>query len=720
MQSRSPFSRLSVAAKLSLSATAVLLIVLFTAVGWVSLRIWNDAQAQTAKSLVDAAAAAAKLMDVYDDSARKAVLKDLGYLKGQLAGRFSLAGAGSAPGAGSLELLLDGKAVNGDVVRVDRFSESTGAVATLFMRQGEDLVRVSTSLKSAEGQRATGTKLDQKHPAYARLLMGQAYTGRAQLFGKTYATHYEPLRQGDQVIGAMFVGTDLTDLMAGLRQTLLTLRPHEQAVMLAVDVSSGATRGALFGLDGTRKIDGQDKAGAQWLSQLSKGQGTLSTDWSGALQAAAGEAMVVGYAYSQAWDSTLVCEAPKSTLMATAKANLVGLWLAMCVATVALLAMISALAKRLVGQPLGRLMQSLGHLAKGDLEAAVPVDRGDELGMLAKAMEEFRQTLQASLIAVRGNAEGVATASAQIASGNADLSQRTEEQASALQQTAASMEQLGSTVRQNADNAQQANQLAMGASTVAQRGGAMVSQVVETMKGINDSSKKIADIISVIDGIAFQTNILALNAAVEAARAGEQGRGFAVVASEVRNLAQRSAEAAKEIKSLITASVERVEQGTTLVDQTGATMQEIVTSIRRVTDIMGEINSASREQSTGVNQVGEAVGQMDQVTQQNAALVEESAAAAESLKQQAQQLVSAVAVFKLGSESMHHAPASSQSVHKPVAHRPLIATRPAAFRKAGSKPAAASAPAPADKPSSPAPKAAEPVTAGGSDDWEHF
>jgi hypothetical protein len=183
----------------------------------------------------------------------------------------------------------------------------------------------------------------------------------------------------------------------------------------------------------------------------------------------------------------------------------------------------------------------------------------------------------------------------------------------------------------------------------------MVSQVVETMKGINDSSKKIADIITVIDGIAFQTNILALNAAVEAARAGEQGRGFAVVASEVRNLAQRSAEAAKEIKSLITASVERVEQGTTLVDQTGATMQEIVTSIKRVTDIMGEINSASREQSTGVNQVGEAVGQMDQVTQQNAALVEESAAAAESLKQQAQQLVSAVAVFKLGSEGMHHA-----------------------------------------------------------------
>jgi methyl-accepting chemotaxis protein len=209
------------------------------------------------------------------------------------------------------------------------------------------------------------------------------------------------------------------------------------------------------------------------------------------------------------------------------------------------------------------------------------------------------------------------------------------------------MEQLGSTVKQNADNARQANQLALGASTVAVKGGEVVGQVVETMKGINDSSKKIADIISVIDGIAFQTNILALNAAVEAARAGEQGRGFAVVAAEVRSLAGRSADAAKEIKSLITASVERVEQGTALVDQAGVTMSEIVSSIRRVTDIMGEISAASTEQSAGVAQVGQAITQMDQATQQNAALVEESAAAAESLKGQAQQLVSAVAVFKL-------------------------------------------------------------------------
>jgi methyl-accepting chemotaxis protein-1 (serine sensor receptor) len=285
-------------------------------------------------------------------------------------------------------------------------------------------------------------------------------------------------------------------------------------------------------------------------------------------------------------------------------------------------------------------------VAQGDLSVRIDLKAGDSTSLLAR-LSEMQGSLATVVSNVRQNSESVATASAQIAQGNLDLSQRTEEQASALEETAASMEQLGATVKQNADNARQANQLAQGASTVAIQGGVVVSQVVETMKGINDSSRKIADIIGVIDGIAFQTNILALNAAVEAARAGEQGRGFAVVASEVRSLAQRSAEAAKEIKSLIGASVERVEQGTTLVDKAGVTMSEVVTAIRRVTDIMAEISAASTEQSAGVTQVGEAVSQMDQVTQQNAALVEESAAAAESLKMQAQQLVQLVSVFRL-------------------------------------------------------------------------
>jgi len=365
------------------------------------------------------------------------------------------------------------------------------------------------------------------------------------------------------------------------------------------------------------------------------------------------------------------------------------------------------------------------RIADGDLSQPIVARSRDEMGRLSESLARMQDRLRTIVGGVRGNAEGVATASAQIASGNNDLSTRTEQQASALEETAASMEELSSTVKQNADNARQANQLAMGASTVAVQGGEVVSRVVETMKGINDSSKKIVDIISVIDGIAFQTNILALNAAVEAARAGEQGRGFAVVAGEVRSLAQRSAEAAKEIKTLISDSVERVEQGTTLVDQAGTTMQEVVGAIRRVTDIMGEISAASTEQSSGVAQVGEAVTQMDHSTQQNAALVEESAAAAESLKVQATALLTAVSVFKLGQGDVRPAapvvaaaapaaaPVAAPKVERRGPNRATNVVRPD-FAKTEPKPL----PAPAPIAPKTVPTAAASST--GTDDWESF
>uniref|UniRef100_UPI0035B37FA2 methyl-accepting chemotaxis protein n=1 Tax=Hylemonella sp. TaxID=2066020 RepID=UPI0035B37FA2 len=308
--------------------------------------------------------------------------------------------------------------------------------------------------------------------------------------------------------------------------------------------------------------------------------------------------------------------------------------------------LISGSIRRALGAEPWQVKAVADAVRSGDLSSEIPIN-GAAPGSVIVAMRDMRESLATVVQGVRLSAQRVAVSAAEIDRGNGDLSARTESQASALEETAASMEELGSTVRQNADSAKQANQLAQGASTVAVQGGEVVAQVVDTMKGINESSRKIADIISVIDGIAFQTNILALNAAVEAARAGEQGRGFAVVASEVRSLAGRSAEAAREIKSLITASVERVEQGSQLVDQAGATMNEVVSSIRRVTGIMGEISTASAEQSAGVSQVGEAVTQMDQSTQQNAALVEQMAAAASSLKSEVQELVQAVAVFKL-------------------------------------------------------------------------
>jgi methyl-accepting chemotaxis protein len=322
------------------------------------------------------------------------------------------------------------------------------------------------------------------------------------------------------------------------------------------------------------------------------------------------------------------------SLLAMALAAMMGLWIS-----------------RSITGPIRQAVLVAQAVAGGNLSMPIEIHATDETGQLLAALKEMQEGLVTVVTNVRQGAQSVSTASSEIAQGTQDLSSRTEQQASALEETAASMEQLSATVKQNSDSARQANQLALGASTIAAQGGAAVAQVVGTMKDINEASRKIVDIIAVIDGIAFQTNILALNAAVEAARAGEQGRGFAVVATEVRSLAGRSAQAAREIKSLINASVERVEQGTTLVDQAGVTMTEVVASIRRVTDLMGEISAASSEQSQGVSQVGEAVTQMDQVTQQNAALVEQMAAAAGSLNAQARELVQTVAVFSLGNES---------------------------------------------------------------------
>ena len=373
-----------------------------------------------------------------------------------------------------------------------------------------------------------------------------------------------------------------------------------------------------------------------------------------------------------------------------------------------------------ISRPIGEAVAVAGAIAKGDMTVVIHVQGTDETAHLLQALDDMRNGLVRVVSHVRQGSESVATASAEIAQGNQDLSSRTESQASALEQTAASMEELSSQVKHNADNALQANQLAVSASAVAVRGGEVVGRVVDTMKEINDSSRKISDIISVIDGIAFQTNILALNAAVEAARAGDQGRGFAVVASEVRSLAGRSAEAAKEIKNLINASVERVEQGTVLVDEAGTTMTEVVGSIRKVSDLVGEISSASNEQSAGVAQVGEAVTHMDQATQQNAALVEQMAAAASSLKSQAGELVQTVAVFNLGGNEsvvkMTVRSATPKNAQFKGGERRAIAAVPAKPRPAAEKPPLAK-PVPLQKSMA---TAKAPIAAGGDDEWETF
>ena len=326
------------------------------------------------------------------------------------------------------------------------------------------------------------------------------------------------------------------------------------------------------------------------------------------------------------------------------------------VAALLVAAVIGWIISRSITRPMARAVQIARTVASGDLTSRIDVDSTDETGQLLAALKEMNASLQQIVGQVRDGTDTITTASREIASGNLDLSARTEQQASSLEETASSMEELTTTVRQNAENARQANQLALSASDVATRGGAVVADVVKTMGAITESAGKISDIIGVIDGIAFQTNILALNAAVEAARAGEQGRGFAVVASEVRNLAQRSASAAKEIKMLIDTSVSNVDAGSRLVGAAGSTMEEILVSVQRVTDIMGDITMASREQENGIEQINQAVSEMDTVTQQNAALVEEAAAAAQSLQEQSERLAQVVSVFRVDAASPATAP----------------------------------------------------------------
>ncbi|MDL2354088.1 MAG: methyl-accepting chemotaxis protein [Pseudomonadota bacterium] len=354
-----------------------------------------------------------------------------------------------------------------------------------------------------------------------------------------------------------------------------------------------------------------------------------------------------------------------------------------------------------ITRALAEALRVANSVAAGDLTERIRIDSNDEIGQLLTALQKMNAGLVEIVSEVRGGTDLIATASSEIAAGTQDLSSRTEEQASSLEETASSMEELTSTVRQNADNARQANALAETASTVASRGGSVIGQVVDTMGEINNSARKIVDIIGVIDGIAFQTNILALNAAVEAARAGEQGRGFAVVASEVRNLAQRSAAAAKEIKSLIGDSVERVDAGSKLVNEAGSTMHDIVESVRRVTDIMAEISAASQEQTSGIDQINQAITQMDQVTQQNAALVEQASAASEAMQDQAAKLALVVSVFKLDASR--------------VAAPPRVAA-PAPQRAIAIKPRQGKAAAPG-RIAAATPRA---TATGGADDWEEF
>jgi methyl-accepting chemotaxis protein len=538
--------------------------------------------------------------------------------------------------------------LNGETGDVDDFNKMTGGVATVFMRKGEDFERVTTSLKKENGERAVGTLLARDHPAYPLMLKGENYTGRAVLFGKPYMTHYEALKDHTgKVVGILFIGFDLSDFQTALQKLVSEARFFESGSTVIIDPRK-SDADAVFVVHPTaagKKVLEVYPSAGPLLASLRATPDAFVEDTTPLVANELSSPWVVKRS-TKAGGWWVVAEVSDDEAMAAHWSTMYAFWGLLAAATALLGLGLYWLVRRNVTRPLGDLTDAVTAVAKGDLSRRFTTDRRDEIGRLVLEVEDMRQRFVAMLHQLRTASDSIGTASAEIASGNQDLSSRTEQAASNLQQTAASMEQLTSTVRNSADAARQANQLATSASEIAVRGGQVVDQVVHTMQEIHQSSQKINDIIGVIDGIAFQTNILALNAAVEAARAGEQGRGFAVVAAEVRSLAQRSAEAAKEIKGLISASVDKVETGSRLVGDAGQTMGEVVGSIRRVTDIVGEISAAAGEQSDGIGQVNVAVTQLDQMTQQNAALVEESAAAAESLKDQAARLAQVVATFR--------------------------------------------------------------------------
>ena len=655
---------------LSFALMAAIIAALLTAVTISTSAMLEERARQSVTNELDGVAST---IDLFNKSVSSSA-KSLGRVfRNTLPGTFELdpAAAIDIGGTPTPTLKLDGKVLNLDFAAPDALTAQTGGNATIFAADGEDFVRVSTSVKKENGERAIGTKLDRASPAYAVLRNGGTYVGLVTLFGKQYITQYEPARDASgKIVGVLYVGIDISDDMKLLKDRIRAIKVGETGYFYVLSAAPGKTYGDLVvhpAKEGSNILQSKDADGRPFIQEiLEKKNGSIVYDWQNPGESKAREKFVA-YTYIKDWNWVVAGGTYRDEITAAAselRNRFVGFGL---LALVLLAAILYLLVRASVTRPLEQVRDVAKRIAEGDLTARMDNTRRDEIGLLTEAVNSVGGSLSAVVAKVRQGAEQIAHASQEISAGNLDLCQRTEEQANNLATTASSMDQLTATVRQNADNARQANQLAESASTVAQKGGSTVAQVVERMDAINQSSRKISDITSVIDGIAFQTNILALNAAVEAARAGEQGRGFAVVASEVRNLAQRSAAAAKEIKVLIDASNGEVLAGSRLVAEAGATMEDVLASVARVTDIMSEITAASVEQTGGIEHVNRAVGAMDAATQQNAALVEQASAATQALQDQAAELARSVRLFRLADE----APA----IGAPAASSPRLALR---------------------------------------------
>ncbi|WP_250474555.1 methyl-accepting chemotaxis protein [Caballeronia sp. GAFFF1] len=592
------------------------------------------------------------MIRLYDTAVNAEVTRFMTIFSHRLPNEFTLDDTHTVEVAGTATPLLSAgdKPLNGDFSLPDAFLEESGAIATIFARTGDDFVRVTTSLKKQDGSRAVGTMLDRKGPAYGPVLAGKSYIGMAALFGKQYITEYKPVKDATgRVIGALFVGVDVTTEMTALQNDIRKLTVGESGYHFVVDASNGPNRGKLLVHPGN---EGQvaDERVAPFAHMLETREGQLAFDGAdvpGADAHVHGGAKEIVFTTVPEWNWMIGGIAYRDELLSGIRASrnrflLLGLFV-----IAALVAALLYAVSRLVGAPIDEVTRASERIAAGDLTVRIDTARQDDIGRLMRAIDGVSQGLAGIVAQVRSASADMTDGTARIASGSSDIASRIATQASSVEETAASMEQITSTVQQNAANTEQAGTLVASASDAARAGGEAVARVVETMSDIDASARRIADITATIESIAFQTNILALNAAVEAARAGEHGKGFAVVASEVRALAQRSAGAVKEIDALISESATKVSHGFKIAEEASGTMRGIVDQVARVNAIVGEIGVASREQACGIEQVNTAVMQIGEATQQNASLVGEAEHSTAELREQAERLAHAVSMFRV-------------------------------------------------------------------------
>lgn len=573
--------------------------------------------------------------------------------------RFSLDSTRSIEIAGqSVPMLENGeRSLDLDFAIPDEFQKRTGAISTIFLKQDEDFLRISTSLKKENGERAVGTVLDHRNPAYGRLIEGESYHGMANLFGKEYMTKYQPIRdEGGKVVGALFVGIDVSAAVKkSIKDKIKAAKVGETGYFFVVNAGSGPSYGKFVvhpTKEGETVLETKDSGGRAFLKEMIElKSGTMRYSW---LNKELGETIprekviVFDHADDLNWiiaGGTYLDELDREALAKARQLALLGIFTIIVASAFLFFAI-----RRMVAQPLRLATEAATRMANGDLTSSLHDGRSDEIGRLTSALNKIEKNLAQLVGEIATSAESVDGVAREIAADNDQLFRRTEQQISSLEDTTASAEKLATIVKQNADHARQANQLAVGARGQAEQGRAVTEHMIGAMQGIDVASRKVADIVSTVDGIAFQTNLLALNAAVEAARAGEQGRGFAVVAGEVRKLAQRSADSAKEIKSLIADNLAKVGDGTRFANESGQALSEIVVATQKVNDIVAEMAAAGREQASGIEQVNKAIFGMEQITQQNATLVKQTAAASQSMSEQAQELQRLVGFFKVDRE----------------------------------------------------------------------